>query len=158
MEAIRGLIILPNHCLLIMKDQTLLFKAAFLFFFACLFNLSSSAQTIKRVDGTSITADSLQKAIQSLMTKAKVAGLELAVFNKNKIVYKKAFGTKNSVTSEALKTSTNMYGASLSKAVFAVLVMKLVEDGVLNLDKPLQEYLTKPIYEYTPQKRWHDDY
>ena len=33
----------------------------------------------------------------------------------------------------------------MSKAVFGVLVMELVEEGVLDLDKPLQVYLPKPI-------------
>ncbi|WP_221300950.1 serine hydrolase [Pedobacter cryoconitis] len=36
--------------------------------------------------------------------------------------------------------------------------MKLVEQGKLDLDKPLQQYLPKPIYEYKHQKRWHDDF
>jgi D-alanyl-D-alanine-carboxypeptidase/D-alanyl-D-alanine-endopeptidase len=36
--------------------------------------------------------------------------------------------------------------------------MKLVEEKVIDLDKPLQEYLPKPIYEYPPTKKWHDNY
>jgi CubicO group peptidase (beta-lactamase class C family) len=36
--------------------------------------------------------------------------------------------------------------------------MKLVEEGVLDLDKPLVDYLSKPIYEYVPTKKWHDNY
>ena len=32
-----------------------------------------------------------------------------------------------------LQTNTNFYGASLSKAVFAVLVMKLVEEKIISL-------------------------
>lgn len=92
------------------------------------------------------------------MQKAQVQGLAVTIFNKNQPMYKKAFGYKSFQTKEPLKTSTNLYGASLSKAVFAVLVMKLVEEEVLDLDKPLQEYLPKPIYTYTPQTKWHDDY
>ena len=36
--------------------------------------------------------------------------------------------------------------------------MKLVEEKVLDLDKPLQDYLPRPIYDYTPSKKWHDNY
>jgi CubicO group peptidase (beta-lactamase class C family) len=36
--------------------------------------------------------------------------------------------------------------------------MKLAEEGIIDLDKPLQDYLPKPIYEYTPATRWHDNY
>ncbi len=92
------------------------------------------------------------------MQNASVHGLAVAVFNNNEAVYKKAFGSRRADRGQPLNTGTNIYGASLSKAVFAVLVMKLVEEGVLDLDKPLQEYLDKPIYEYTPTKKWHDNY
>jgi CubicO group peptidase (beta-lactamase class C family) len=92
------------------------------------------------------------------MRAGQVHGLAVTVFNNNEPVYKKTFGYKNAKTKERIKTTTNFYGASLSKAVFATLVMKLAEEGTIDLDKPLQDYLPKPIYEYTPSKKWHDDY
>jgi CubicO group peptidase (beta-lactamase class C family) len=84
--------------------------------------------------------------------------MAITVFNNNEPVYKKAFGYSRADVQEPIKTSTNFYGASLSKAVFAVLVMKLVEEKFIDLDKPLQDYLPKPIFEYTPQTKWHDNY
>lgn len=119
---------------------------------------SSAQQQITRIDGTKITADSLDNYLPELIRKAKVQGLGVTIFNQNQIVYKKAFGYSRADQKTPLKSTTNIYGASLSKSVFAVLVMKLVEQGKLNLDKPLQEYLPKPIYEYKHQKRWHDDF
>jgi len=92
------------------------------------------------------------------MQAANVQGLAVTVFNRNEPLYKKTFGYKRIDTKDTIHTYTNFYGASLSKPVFAMLVMKLVEDGVLNLDKPLQAYLEKPIYEYSPTKKWHDNY
>ena len=127
------------------------------FFFAVLFH-TTHAQIVTRLDHSTISFDSLDHKIQSLMNVAKVHGLALAVFNQEKPVYKKTFGFKNVVTKEPIKPTTNFYGASLSKAVFAVLVMKLVEEGVLDLDRPLQSYLSKPIYEYPTATRWHDNY
>ncbi len=41
-----------------------------------------------------------------------------------------------------------MTSASLSKAAFAVLVMSLVRDKALYLDKPISQYLPKPLPEY----------
>lgn len=120
--------------------------------------ISTQAQSITRLDGSKTTATALDQKIQQLMEAAEVQGLAVTVFNKNQPVYKKAFGYKNLNTKAPLRTSTNLYGASLSKAVFAVLVMKLVEEGVLDLDKPLQDYLPQPIYTYTPKTKWHDDY
>jgi len=119
---------------------------------------SSAQQSIKRIDGTKISSDSLTKYLPELMHKGKVAGLGMTIFNQNHIVYKETFGYSRADQKKALKSTTNIYGASLSKSVFAVLVMKLVEQGKLDLDKPLQQYLPKPIYEYKHQKRWHDDF
>ncbi|MHC2990181.1 beta-lactamase [Pontibacter sp. HJ8] len=120
--------------------------------------LAVYSQTITKLDGSKITATALDKKIQALVKAANVQGLAITVFNNKQPVYKKTFGYKRLDTKEPIRTSTNFYGASLSKAVFAVLVMKLVEEGVLDLDKPLQEYLPRPIYTYTPQTKWHDNY
>ncbi len=117
-----------------------------------------TGQKITRLDKTKISESNLDSKIESLMKVANVHGLAVAVFNNNKPVYKKTFGYKNAVTKEPITSETNIYGASLSKPLFAVMVMQLVEKGILDLDKPLQEYLPKPIFEYTPTKKWHDNY
>jgi D-alanyl-D-alanine-carboxypeptidase/D-alanyl-D-alanine-endopeptidase len=118
----------------------------------------AQGQAIKKLDNSKISFVALDNKIQSLMKAANVQGLAVTVFNNNEPVYKKTFGYKRIDTKEPIKTNTNIYGASLSKPVFAVLAMKLVEEGVLDLDKPLQSYLPKPVYEYTPSKKWHDNY
>ena len=134
-------------------------KKLFLLFFSCLgLNFITNGQAIAKLDKSKISFVELDYRIQSLMKAANVQGLAITVFNKNEPVYKKTFGYRNIETKEPIKTSTNFYGASLSKAVFALMVMKLVEEGVIDLDKPLQDYLPKPIYEYTPVKKWHDNY
>jgi serine-type D-Ala-D-Ala carboxypeptidase/endopeptidase len=116
------------------------------------------SQNITRLDNSKISVASLDKKIRSLMQAAQVHGLAVTIFNHNQPVYKKTFGYTRIDTKDTIRTNSNFYGASLSKAVFAVLVMKLVEDGKLNLDKPLQEYLEKPIYDHKPTKKWHDNY
>lgn len=47
-----------------------------------------------------------------------------------------------------MDTSTIVYGASFSKAVFGYLMMKLVKEKVIDLDRPLYQYLKKPIANY----------
>ena len=68
--------------------------------------------------------------------------------NNNKTVFAKSYGFKNKPENTFLDTSTIVYGASFSKAVFGYLMMKLVEEKVIDLDKPLYKYLKKPIGEY----------
>ena len=130
----------------------------FLFFFFTGLKIAVQGQFITKLDKNKISFVALDNKIQALMKAANVQGLAVTVFNNNQAVYKKTFGYKRIDTKEPINTKTNFYGASLSKPVFAVLVMKLVEEKVLDLDKPLQDYLPKPIYEYTPSKKWHDNY
>ncbi len=135
-------------------------KAAILLpiLFALLSCQTSTTEIIERLDGTTISKDSLTDKIDQLMVDADVHGMAVTVFNKNEPVYKNAFGYKDFPNTLPLTDSTNIYGASYSKAVFSVLVMNLVEEGVIDLDTPLESYLPKKIYEYEPQTRWHDDF
>src|SRR5215211_9334017 len=114
-----------------------------IFFIVCFAWIQSVAQqrTVARLDNSKISFAALDDKIQTLMNAANVQGLAITIFNKNKPVYKKTFGYKRLDTKEPIQTRTNIYGASLSKPVFTMLVLKLVQEGVLNLDKPLQEYL-----------------
>jgi D-alanyl-D-alanine-carboxypeptidase/D-alanyl-D-alanine-endopeptidase len=104
-------------------------------------------QEIEHLNHKKLTESELDMKIKSLMTLGNVHGLAISIFNHNVPVYKKTFGYKNAKSREPIATDCNIYGASLSKAVFAVFVMQLVEKGKLDLDKPLQSYLPKPIYD-----------
>ncbi|MCH4822126.1 serine hydrolase [Gramella lutea] len=121
-------------------------------------NFTGTAQEIKRLDDSVITTDSLSKKIKQLMLEANVPGMNFTIFNENKIAFTEAFGYRFNNEKLKLTDSSNIYGASLSKAVFSVIVMKLVEEDVIDLDTPLQSYLPKKIYEYAPKADWHDDY
>jgi CubicO group peptidase (beta-lactamase class C family) len=113
------------------------------------FNLSFGQHVqIKKIDGSTITIPGIDSTILHLMSIAKVTGLGLAIINEDTIVYEKMYGYKNIAGNESLDTATVFYGASLSKAVFAYLCLVLVQQGVLDLDKPLYQYLDKPLPEY----------
>ena len=115
-------------------------------------------QAIERQDGVTIYKDSITKKIAQLAKDANVQGLAVAIFSDNKPVYQHILGYKDISKKLILTDSTNIYGASLSKAVFSTIVMKLVENQIIDLDTPLASYLPKKIYEYEPSTRWHDDY
>jgi len=106
------------------------------------------AQNISRLDDSVITSLKLTQSIEDLMKKGKVHGLAISIVTKDSVLFKRAFGTKNINKSEPLSTLNGFYGASLSKPVFSYIVMKLVDNGIINLDKPLEEYLDKPLTDY----------
>jgi D-alanyl-D-alanine-carboxypeptidase/D-alanyl-D-alanine-endopeptidase len=127
-------------------------------FILLLLNACASHNEIKKLDSSGIDAATLTNDVQRLVEQAQVHGLSLAVFSDHQLVYKNAFGYGRFDTKTPLTDSTNLYGASLSKAVFGVLVMQLVEEGIIDLDTPLQHYLPRKIWEYEPKARWHDDF
>ena len=105
--------------------------------------------TIYRIDGTSSSESELSSRIQELADSAKVTGLAISIFNDNEVIYKRAFGKANSINNVELRTNHVIYGASLSKAVFGYIVANLVNEGIIDLDKPLQEYLDRRDSQYT---------
>ncbi|HEX2535747.1 MAG TPA: serine hydrolase domain-containing protein, partial [Chitinophagaceae bacterium] len=115
-------------------------------------------QSVTRLDGSTLSFKDLDRKIEQLAQAAQVHGMAVSIFNQREPVYTRTFGYKRLDTKEPIGPESNMYGASLSKAVFAVLVLKLVEERVITLDRPLQDYLPKPIYDYPPKARWHDHY
>src|SRR4051812_10405225 len=94
-------------------------------------------ETVKRKD----LVPKLEREIPRLMTEGEVPGLQIALVRGGKVDWMKGFGVKNAETGGAVTDGTIFEAASLSKPVFAYAVMKLVEAGRFDLDKPLQTYL-----------------
>ena len=103
---------------------------------------------ILRIDETSITADSLTGYINSLIKKVKVHGLAVSIINNNELVYQNYFGSRNVKNSEPLTPGSLFYGASLSKTIFADVVLQLAGENKIQLDTPLYRYLKQPLYSY----------
>lgn len=82
------------------------------------------------------------------MTAAHVTGVGIAIFHDGKIAYLKAYGMRDTEKSLPLTPDSVMTSASLTKAAFATMIMRLVEDDRLDLDKPVEKYLPKPLPEY----------
>lgn len=110
----------------------------------------ATAQTrlIERLDGSTITEREIDSTVKDLMRRAEIPGMGLAILNHKKQVLLKTYGFKDRLTGKLLDTTSILYAASFSKAVCGFLCMKLVENQVLDLDKPLHQYLKKPIAEY----------
>jgi CubicO group peptidase (beta-lactamase class C family) len=75
------------------------------------------------------------------MTEAIIPGLSIAVISDSKVIWTRAFGVTNAQTKAQVSESTVFEAASLTKPVFAYAVLKLVDNGKLDLDTPLVKYL-----------------
>ncbi len=93
------------------------------------------------------TIASLEKRVPELLKDGTVPGLSLALIRGGKTYWVHAFGVRNAKTGEPVTEQTIFEAASLSKPVFAYGVLKLVEQGKLDLDAPLTKYLPEPYIE-----------
>jgi CubicO group peptidase (beta-lactamase class C family) len=84
------------------------------------------------------------------MAQTGAKGMSIAVIDHGKVTYVHAYGARNA-KGDPLTTDTVMYGASLTKTVFAYTVMQLVDQGKLKLDVPLAADLDKPLPDYDPE-------
>src|SRR5580693_6124958 len=75
--------------------------------------------------------------VNKIMTQTHSNGITVAVVDHGKVGYVHAYGIRNA-KGEPLTTDTIMYGASLTKMVFAYHVMQLVDQGKIRLDIPLK--------------------
>jgi CubicO group peptidase (beta-lactamase class C family) len=87
--------------------------------------------------------------VNKIMTETHSNGMAVAVVDHGKVGYVHAYGIRNA-KGDPLTTDTIMYGASLTKMVFAYTAMQLVDQGKLNLDTPLKDDLDNPLPSYGP--------
>jgi len=89
----------------------------------------------------------IDAAVHAAMARTGAKGIALAIIDGGKVRYVQAYGVRD-VKGDPLQTDTVMYGASLTKTVFAYHVLQLVDQGKLALDTPLADYLDKPLTDY----------
>lgn len=93
------------------------------------------------------TPAQIEARAHTVMQHTHAQGLAIAVIDRGRPVSVQAFGIRNE-RGDPLTTDTVMYGASLTKAVFAYTVMQLVDGKRLTLDTPLAAMLPKPLPAY----------
>ncbi|RXG12189.1 CubicO group peptidase (beta-lactamase class C family) [Leeuwenhoekiella aestuarii] len=124
--------------------------------FFIVINLKIYSQSFKRIDNSIVSTTALDNEIKRLKKSGNVHGLTVSIVTKDSILFQKAYGSRNLKEKQPLKTSHNFYAASLCKPLFAFIVMKLVDEGKIDLDKPLIEYLENPIYSYEFQRDYEN--
>lgn len=70
-----------------------------------------------------------------------IPGASVAIIKDAKIVYRQDYGVTNWLTQTPVRPESLFDMGSITKAVFAFAVHRLVDQGVLDLDRPLYEYM-----------------
>ncbi len=87
------------------------------------------------------------RLVADAMAGVSSKGLGIALIEDGQVRWTKAYGVRNG-HGAPLDGNTVMYGASLTKAVFAYMVLQLVDEGKLDLDKSIADYLPQPLPSY----------
>lgn len=93
----------------------------------------------------------LKEVIPTLMERKNVPGFSIAVIRDARIAWAQGFGVRNVETGEPVTSKTIFEGASFSKPATAYVAMKMCETGMLELDRPLNEYLPEPFITDDPR-------
>src|SRR6201995_2723404 len=115
-------------------------------FTALLLTLAASSPAQKATHALP-SGNAIDAEAKHVMVKTHANGLAIAVVDHGHVGYVQAYGIRNA-KGEPLTTDTVMYGASLTKMVFAYHVMELVDQGKIKLDTPFKEDFDKPLIEY----------
>lgn len=89
--------------------------------------------------------ENLDKVLNEYTVKNYIPGLAVGVVYDNEVIYTKGFGVKNIETKESINEYSLFHMASVSKTFIATGIMQLVEQGKIQLDSHLIEYL--PYFE-----------
>jgi serine beta-lactamase-like protein LACTB, mitochondrial len=105
-----------------------------------------------QVEAQSLTAKQV-RAIRALVTRAmadhRAPGATFAIGRGGKIVWSEGFGLSDVENGVKAGPETQYRTASIGKSMTATAAMKLVEDGKLDLDAPIQKYCPR-----FPEKPW----
>ena len=126
-------------------------------FLAAIATSGAQQPKITRLDGRNIPSAEIDSTVNRLIEAAHVTGAGVALFHDGKVVYLKTYGLRDVEKNMPLTPDSVMAAASLTKAAFATVIMRLVQRGTLDLDKPIEQYLGKPLGDFAPYADLKDD-
>lgn len=91
--------------------------------------------------------------VPKLMAEDHVPGVSVAIIVDRQVAWSKTYGLKEAATKAPAEPDTMFEAASMSKPVFGLLALQLVESRRLGLDRPLVEYGDERQVPDQPERR-----
>ncbi|SFA59308.1 CubicO group peptidase, beta-lactamase class C family [Pedobacter suwonensis] len=89
--------------------------------------------------------------INKFMEETGIPGASIAIIEDNKVIFSNFYGYRNTGTKTRVDSATLFEACSLSKIYLLDLVYKLVEEGRLDLNKPMYTYLENERLAHDPR-------
>ena len=100
-------------------------------------------------------AGTISEELPRMLAEASVPGAAIAVVDGKRVVSVRVFGHTDGAGSNLVDTNTIFSIQSMSKSFAALAVLMAVQDGLVDLDAPIKEYLpgftVKSLYEMNPE-------
>ncbi len=93
----------------------------------------------------------VERLVPILMREHHVPAVSVALVKDRTVAFSKAWGVADAKTGAPATTTTLFEVASMTKPAFAYVALKLVEDGKLDLDRPLAEVVDLPAVPGQPE-------
>jgi len=93
-----------------------------------------------------------RSSLQERMAHYHTPGVSIAVVNNCRIEWARGFGVKEWGKPEKIGDRTLFQAGSISKPMFALAVMRLAQEGLLDLDRDVNDYLTS--WKVPPNDSW----
>ena len=102
--------------------------------------LAVSAQDSLESDWSNV-ADEIRPLVAKAMEENKVTGMSIALVDGDRLVWAEGFGFADAAAGTRATADTMFEIGSISKTVTGLMVMKLAEEGKLDIDRPLTDYI-----------------
>jgi CubicO group peptidase (beta-lactamase class C family) len=98
-----------------------------------------------------------EKLIKDGLDKSNIVGMSVAIVDENNILWAKGYGFTDKDKKNKVNADTIFSLQSISKTITSTAVMKAVQQGILDLDKPIIYYLpdfkVNSAFEVEPEKK-----
>jgi CubicO group peptidase (beta-lactamase class C family) len=81
-------------------------------------------------------------SLEARMAELDVPGVSVALAEGGRIAWARGFGVREEGTTDSVSATTLFQAASISKPIAATAILRMVEEGKLDLDVPVNDYLT----------------
>lgn len=109
---------------------------------------------ITTMSGRSITKKAVDDFVGAYMKSKEMVGISYAIINDGKVVHHNVAGYAFSEKGIKITKETIFEACSMSKSVFGFFVMTFVEDGMLDLDTPVYNYMPVPDPDISDDERY----
>ena len=96
------------------------------------------------------TVGEIESIVETAMQNSRVPGMAVGVVKDGELVYAQGFGVSNADTGEPVTADTAFLWAENTFPVTAVAIMQLVDQGLIDLDAPITDYL--PYFELADER------